>query len=419
VSIELRDSATSRCVVIGASHAGVTFAFALRKEGWMGEILLIDADPELPYHRPPLSKTYLQSTDESGFNLLKAEESYFKEGIELKLGQKVSSIDREKKTISLENGSTLFYDKLVLATGARPILPAIPGIQSAKNVFSLRTANDVKHIRAVIGQKPNARVVIIGGGYIGLETGASLKKLGASVSVLEREARILARVTTAEMSKFFEQLHEENGVSIFTNKNVIAIQTGDQGTEVLCSDGNKFPADLIVVGVGIRVNSELAASAGLEVSNGIHVDAFARSSDPDIYAIGDCTYHYNVYYDRYLRLECVQNAVDQAKIAASSVAGKDVVYDAIPWFWSDQYEVKLQIVGLSEGYIEIVVRKESEPTSFSVWYFQREKLLAVDAINHAKAYVWGTKFLRAGQLLDKLILQDSTKEFKAAIIQED
>jgi 3-phenylpropionate/trans-cinnamate dioxygenase ferredoxin reductase subunit len=358
----------------------------------------------------------LQRTEESGYTLLKAEVSYAKEGIELRLGLKVNSIDREGKTIVLHDESSLSYDKLVLATGARPIIPVIVGIQEASNVFPLRTASDVKKIREVLSHTPNPKVVVIGGGYIGLETAASLKKLGASVSVLEREARILSRITTSEMSDFFAQLHAENGVEIFTNKNITAIESTDHIAEVICSDGARFPADLIVVGVGIHVNTELAAGAGLEVSNGIHVDAHGQTNDPNIYAIGDCTHHHNIHFDRFVRLECVQNAVDQAKIAAAAIAGKAVAYDAIPWFWSDQYDVKLQIVGLSEGFTELVFRREEGDRSFSVWYFQGEKLLAVDAVNHAKAYVWGTKFIKTRQLLDKAKLQDSKLEFKAAII---
>ncbi|WP_373400657.1 FAD-dependent oxidoreductase [Algoriphagus halophilus] len=204
---------------------------------------------------------------------------------------------------------------------------------------------------------------MIGGGYIGLETAASLRKLGAKVTVLERESRVLARVTAPEMSSFFESLHAANGVSIHCNKQVISITEDGEKVQVICENGSSFPADLLVLGVGIQVNSELASAAGLQIENGIRVDETSCTNDPNIYAIGDCTDHFNPHYKRYLRLECVQNAVDQAKIAAGAICGKDVFYDAIPWFWSDQYEVKLQLVGLSAGYNEAVLRKNQS------WFF--------------------------------------------------
>ncbi|PWJ60031.1 3-phenylpropionate/trans-cinnamate dioxygenase ferredoxin reductase subunit [Dyadobacter jejuensis] len=403
------------CVVIGASHAGVNFAFALRKEGWEGEILLYDADPELPYHRPPLSKTYLSNDDGLDKNRLQAAERYNKEQIVLKLGETVVSMDGQAKHIVLADGGIQPYDKLVLATGARPFMPPIRGIDQAKNLFPLRTAADVAHIREVLRLGTSKEVVIIGGGYIGLETAASLRKLGASVTVLEREERVLARVTAPEMSAFFNDLHAAHGVKVFTSKNVVAIEPHGEANEVHCSDGTVYKADLIVVGVGIVVNKELAQQAGLTIDNGIRVDASARTSDESIFAIGDCTYHYNPHYGRYVRLESVQNAVDQAKVAAAAIAGKEPVYDTLPWFWSDQYDVKLQMVGLSQGYNQVLVRKEAEnPNSFSVWYFLDEVLLAVDAVNQAKAYVLGTKLIKGGQRIDKTQLADPTVDFKLA-----
>ncbi|MCL4145873.1 UNVERIFIED_CONTAM: hypothetical protein GTU68_056720 [Idotea baltica] len=401
------------CIIVGASHAGVNCGFALRKEGWDGEIILFDADPELPYHRPPLSKTYL--TNEAGLATapLKSAESYARDDIQLNLGVKIASINAEEKKVVLDNGSVQSYNKLVLATGARPLIPLIPGLNAANNVFPLRTAADVEGIRSALGDKPNQKVVVIGGGYIGLEIAASLKKAGAGVTVLEREERILARVTASEMSDFFHKLHQENGVEVMTGKNVTAIEYERDSSIVLCSDGSTYRADIIIVGVGIRVNIELAQQAGLTIENGIKVDASVRTSNEHIYAIGDCTFHYNPHYDTFVRLESVQNAVDQAKVAAASISGKDVVYNSIPWFWSDQYDVKLQIVGLSNGYDNIVIRKEEkEQPCFSIWYFRGNTLLSVDAINNAKAYVVGTKFIKSNQLVNKEKLADSTVEFK-------
>ncbi|WP_016957577.1 NAD(P)/FAD-dependent oxidoreductase [Catenovulum agarivorans] len=407
-------SENQTCVVVGASHAGVNFAFALRKAGWQGSIKLFDADPSLPYHRPPLSKAYLTSADAIDKNLLKAAETYQKDDIGLNLGVKVGSIERTAQVLQLENGEQVAFDKLVIATGARPFIPPIEGLDSASNLYPLRTAQDVENIRQAFAHSAQKRVVIIGGGYIGLETAASLKKLGGEVTVLEREQRILARVTAPYMSDYFQRLHADNGVTVATSKNVVRIETTDGENSVQCDDGTHYPADIIIVGVGIRVNTELAAQAGIEIDNGIKVNAQAQTSDENIYAIGDCTYHYNPHYQRFIRLESVQNAVDQAKVAAASICGQEVEYDTLPWFWSDQYDVKLQMVGLSQGYTDILVRDENEPNKFSVWYFKGDELLAVDAVNNAKAYVVATKFIKSGEQIDKAKLVDASVEFKPA-----
>ncbi len=389
------------CVIVGASHAGVNCAFNLRKEGWEGAIHMYDTDPYLPYHRPPLSKAYLTSDDGLDKNLLKSAEAYEKENINLHLGIGVKRINKDEKSITLDNDESIGYDKLVLATGARPIIPPIPGLNNAKHVFPLRTATDVANIKACVSSSTVKNVVVIGGGYIGLEIAASLKKLGNHVTVLEREARILQRVTAPIMSEYFQQLHQENGVAVLTNKNVSAIKAEGNANSVICADGSEFEADMIIIGVGILVNKELAESAGITIDNGIKVDEQARTSDDSIYAIGDCTYHYNPHFKTYVRLESVQNAVDQSKVAAASICGGAPVYDTIPWFWSDQFDVKLQMVGLSAGYNETIKREEADGKSFSVWYFKDGELLAVDAINNAKAYVFGTKFIKDGIAVDK------------------
>ncbi len=403
------------CVVIGASHAGVNFAFSLRKEGWEGTITLFDKDPEIPYHRPPLSKAYLTTDGSIEDNWLKSLESYTKNDIILRLGIAVSSINRESKHIVIEDGTVQGYDKLVIATGARPIIPSIPGIESAQNLFSLRTAANVESIREALNKSKQKRVVIIGGGYIGLEIAASLKKLNAQVTVLEREERILARVTAPEMSQFFENLHAENNVIICTKKNVTSITNKEQLNTVICADNSSYKADIIIVGVGIHVNQEIAKEAGLTIKNGIVVNASCQTNDPAIYAIGDCTFHHNPHYDRNLRLESVQNAVEQAKIAAAAICDKNPTYAVIPWFWSDQYDIKLQMVGLATGYNETLYRDEQteEGYKFSIWYFKDETLLAVDAVNNAKAYVIGTKFIKEGKKIDKSKLI-STIDFKPA-----
>jgi len=404
-----------RCVVLGASHAGVNFAFSLRREGWDGSIVLFDMDPELPYHKPPLSKTYLTNGEDVGKNLLKLAENYEKEKITLCLGTQVTAINRKDRTITLSNGNVEPYDRLVIATGARPMIPPIRGIDSAPNIFVIRTAGDISKIRHALAQSEKKRVVMVGGGYIGLEAAASLRKMGADVTVLEREERILARVTAPEMSKFFKELHTQNGVPILTGKAVSAIEDQGEHNEVVCGDGSRYLADLVLIGCGIRVNMELAEAAGLDIENGIRVDSAARTNDEDIYAIGDCTFHYNPHYNRFIRLECVQNAVDQAKVAAANICGKESSYDSLPWFWSDQYDVKLQMVGLSLGYDEALIRKEANSDkNFSIWYFSGDTLLAVDAVNHAKAYVYGTKLIKSHAKIDKSKLTDPEVEFKPA-----
>ena len=394
------------CVVIGASHAGVNFAFALRKEGWEGDIILFDRDPEFPYHRPPLSKAYLTSEEGTQQDLLFPKQNYETDKITLKLGKTISSINRKEKSVTVSDGLVQKYDKLVLTTGARPFIPPIKGLNSAKNVFAMRTAEDALNIRKSLNKDRN-KVIIIGGGYIGLETAASLSKLNASVTVLEREERVLSRVTAPEMSTYFKELHHKHGVSVLSNKNVTSVDFNNGINEVQCDDNSSYKADIIIVGVGIKVNTELAEEAGLEIENGIKVDANCKTNDPNIYALGDCTFHFNPHYKKYIRLESVQNAVDQAKIAAKSICGEAVTYDSIPWFWSDQYDVKLQMVGLSQGYNQTIKRIETDRDNCqSVWYFKDDELLAVDAINNAKAYMLGTRFIQKNQKIDKLKLSD-------------
>lgn len=400
------------CIVIGASHAGVNFAFNLRKEGWEGEILLIDADSSIPYHRPPLSKAFLVDGELDNY-FLRPLETYKNSEITLILGERVESISRDSKTISLSSGREISYDKLVIATGARPFIPPIRGIEKAPNLYALRTASDALQIKDAVARSVNKRVVLIGGGYIGLETAASLKKLGAEVVVIEKEERVLARVTAPIMSQFFSDLHKTKEVDIHTGKTVSAIEKAEDGYHVVCLDGSVFDADVIVIGVGISVNSELAEAVGLTIENGIKVNSFAQTSDPAIYAIGDCTYHYNPHYKKFVRLESVQNAIDQGKVAAANICGREIAYNSIPWFWSDQFDIKLQMVGLQEGYNEVLVRKEAtETTCFSVWYFKDDELLAVDAVNHPKAYVLGTRLISAKQKINKTKLVDSSIPMK-------
>ncbi|TCI94151.1 NAD(P)/FAD-dependent oxidoreductase [Tenacibaculum sp. M341] len=399
------------CVIIGASHAGVNVAFSLRKEGWKGKIILFDKDPNIPYHRPTLSKKYLELEDSIENNLLKPKESYINDRIDLKLGISVIDINSKEQFVSLDDSSTQNYDKLVFATGASAFIPPIKGINNNKNIFSIRNAKDVDGIRKALNTSASKKVVVIGGGYIGLETAASLQKMGANVTVLEREERILARVTTPYLSDFFNKLHKTNNVAIHTNKNVCEI-TNDT---VLCDDSSSYEADIIIIGVGIRVNTKLAKQIGLKIEDGICVNTQTETSQKNIYAIGDCSYHYNSFYNRFIRLESVQNAVDQAKVAAKNICGINTEYKTLPWFWSDQYDIKLQIVGLATGYDNKVVRIENDK-KFSIWYFKGNQLLAVDSINNAKSYVLGTKYIKTKAAIDKIELANPESDLKSIVV---
>lgn len=379
------------CVIVGGSHAAAQLSASLRQEGWSGAITLVSDEALLPYQRPPLSKAFLCGDKPAQELLIRPLQFYEKERVDVLLGTRAVAIDRARKRLALDNGSHLAYSKLVLATGARVRTLDIAGA-ALPGVFYLRQARDVLAIRQAIGA--GKRAVIIGGGYIGLEAAASLRQMGMQVTVLEAMPRLLQRVTAPEVSAFYARVHREQGVDIITGAAVQAIE-GSEGVEaVVTSDGRRFGADLVIIGVGVLPASELAEQAGLAVDNGIVVDEFARTSDPDIFAVGDCSSHYNPIYDCRLRLESVQNATDQARTAAQALCGKMIPYRALPWFWSDQYELKLQIAGLSQGYDRVVLRgTASSGAGFSAFYFKGDRLIAVDAVNRPKDFMISKRFL--------------------------
>lgn len=399
-------------VIIGASHAGVNLAFNLRQQGWLGSITLIDSDPELPYHRPPLSKKTLQASDTLS-TPLKAEKAYTDNKLVLRLGQTVTAIDTQANVITLDDGSRLTFDKLVLATGCSAFIPPISGLSDTLDeagnpqYFAMRTFADAKAIKAALNNSTDKQVVIIGGGYIGLESASSFVALGADVTVIEKQDKILSRVTSSVMSDFLTQLHLDKGIALHTGKDVVEIQHQGNKHLVVCSDGTHYPADFILVGVGVRLNTQLASDANLAIEQGIKVNDVCQTSHPDIFAIGDCTTYFSKIYQRWIRLESVQNAVDQAKSVAQCLTNKAPLAPAVPWFWSDQYEYKLQIVGLSHGYDELIVREDS-PTQFSVWYFNAEQLLCVEAVNNSKAYVLGMQAIKQNLQVNKQVLKDTT-----------
>ncbi len=402
-------------VIVGASHASAQLAATLRQSGWEGNISLVGEEAIPPYHRPPLSKGYLAGEKHSDELLIRPATFYEKTGIDLVLGTRVTAVDPRNKTITLHDGGSIPYGKLALTTGARVRKLDLPG-HDQEGVFYLRDLNDVDRIRGFIG--PGKSAVIIGGGYIGLETAASMRKLGMEVTVLEALPRVLQRVTAPEVSAFYSRVHGEEGVNIITDAAVQALEGDGTVKGVQLADGNRVAADLVVIGVGVLPDTDLAETAGLEVDNGIVVDEFARTSDPDIVAAGDCTNHYNPIYERRLRLESVQNATDQAKTAANTLCGKLENYHALPWFWSDQYDLKLQIAGLSQGFDRVVVRGSADSgRSFAAFYFCGDRLLAVDAVNRPKEFMAVRRALTQGQSADPVKLADESVDIQQAFTQ--
>ncbi len=402
------------CIVIGGSHASAQFVVSLRQGGWEGPIILIGDETDLPYHRPPLSKDFLSGSKEIEEILIRPSTAYEDADITLKLGNRVTSIDRINRTVSTDKGETLGYDKLVLATGARVRKLPIEGADDPR-VMYLRDTNDVRGIKSSI--QPGKRAVIIGGGYIGLETAASMRKQGMEVTVLEAMDRILQRVTAPVMSEFYRRVHREEGVVIAENEMAASIDASDKELVVKTKSESKYPADIVIIGIGVIPNAELAQDAELDVGNGIVVNEYCQTNDADIYAIGDVTWHYNPIYDIHLRLESVPNATEQGKTAALHINGTEKPYNSLPWFWSDQFGLKLQIAGLSQGYDDIVIRGDNEGSrSFAAFYFKGDTFLAVDAVNAPREFMMSKMALTKGKTLDKEILKNSEADLKSAMI---
>ncbi|WP_432470486.1 NAD(P)/FAD-dependent oxidoreductase [Amphritea sp. HPY] len=373
------------CIIIGASHAAAELAPSLRQEGWDGRILIIGDESYLPYHRPTLSKAFLSGEKSADDILIRPEAVYEKNNIEFMLNVRVDSINRADKTITLNNGEILDYDKLALCTGSRVRTVPLSGID-LPGIHYLRDLSQVEGIMQDVGEGKHA--IIVGGGYIGLETASVLRKLGMEVTVLEMAPRVLARVTAPEVSEFYSRMHAEEGVTILTDVAVSGFEGDEHVSRVICSNGETLPANLVIVGVGILPNVEIAQDAGLEVDNGIIVDEYCLTSDPDIVAAGDCTSHPNALYNQRIRLESVPNASEQGKSAAASICGNKIAYQALPWFWSDQFDVKLRIAGLSQGYDEVVIRgNRHEGREFTAFYLKEGKLIAADCINTAKDFM--------------------------------
>ncbi|MBK5104714.1 MAG: FAD-dependent oxidoreductase, partial [Burkholderiales bacterium] len=345
---------TAGVVVAGAGHAAGAFAAALRQGGYADRVTLIGAESLAPYQRPPLSKAWLKGEAGTDELLLRPLAFYAEKAIELRLATRVVSIDRAGRCVALDSGESLGYDRLVLATGSRLRPLEVPGVHS-RGVFELRTVADAQSIKSALG--PGKRLAVVGGGYIGLEVAASARILGAEVVLIERESRLLARVASETLSDFYARCHADHGVAIVLGATVAGFNEKDGKLGgVRLADGRVYGCDLALVGIGALANDALAAAAGLDCRGGVVVDDTAMTSDPAIYAIGDCTSRPIPRYKRSMRLESVPNALEQAKSAAASLMDEKLAYAQVPWFWSDQYNSKLQMVGLSEGFDSAVQR---------------------------------------------------------------
>lgn len=365
---------SDQIVIIGAGQAGVQLADSLRREGHDGAITLIGDEEQAPYQRPPLSKAFLLGDLDEARLALRPDAFYEQRQITTRFGTQVASIDRAAKTVTLDIGDTLPYDKLALCLGTSVRILPIPGIDKP-HVFALRTLDDSLRLKSAL-QKARS-VAVIGGGFIGLEVAASARKSGCEVTIIEALDRVMKRAVSEQVSQFFEDLHCQQGSTLLLDTQTAEIT--DDGLRL--DDGRHVPADLVVLGCGVTPNQDLAVAAGLTCENGIVVDEYGRTSDPDIVALGDCAQHPNHLTGETLRLESVQNAIDAAKTVAKTLTGQLKRYEAVPWFWSDQFDIKLQMAGLSHDTDTAVTRGDPATNSFSIFYFKLGRLMAVDSIN--------------------------------------
>lgn len=377
-------------IVIGAGHCAGQVAAGLRQQGFDDDLVIIGDEPHIPYQRPPLSKRFLAGELPLARVYLRPAKFYRHNNIELLLSTRVVAVQPRERQVVLADGSYRRYDKLLLATGSAPRRLKVPG-DDLPGVCYLRNIADVERIRPYL--QAGKSLVVVGGGYIGLEVSAVGIERGMDVTLVEVADRVLNRVTAPVMSRFFEQLHRQHGVDIRCNARVVRFEGRDHVETVICED-SRIEADLVIIGIGIVPNVALAETAGLRCDNGIVVDEYCRTDDENIFAAGDCTNHPNPLLGRRLRLESVQNAVEQGKSAAANLCGKREPYAEVPWFWSDQYDIKLQIVGLTQDYDQIVRRGSMDEQSFSLFYLKDGAIVAVDAVNNPREYMAGKKLVR-------------------------
>ena len=370
-------------VIVGGGQAGSQAAVGLRERGFRGRVILLGDEPSLPYMRPALSKKFLSGDEDESHLVLRPAAFYESHGIEWRAGTRACSIERHARRLRLTEGRYLTYDNLLLATGSRPRTLDVPGAGLA-GIHLLRTTRDSARLREAIAA--GKRVVVVGAGYLGLEVAAVAATAGAQVTVVEIADRLLSRVTTPRISGYLSEVHRSHGVRIQCSTRVTAFGGGER-LERVETDRGSIAADVAVIGIGALPNEELALEAGIACDDGILVDDFARTSDPHVYAAGDCTRHPNPLYGRLLRLESVQNAVEQASVAAANIAGDAVRYHRVPWFWSQQYDRKLQSAGLSNGHDAVEERGDRAAGRFAIRYLRSGRLVAVDAVNMPGEYL--------------------------------
>jgi len=396
-------------VIVGAGQAGGSAALQLRSAGFEGALTLIGAEPHPPYERPPLSKAYLTGDLAYDSLLLRPLEFYGDQNVQLLTDTSVTSINLVEKVVMTSDKQALRFDKLLLATGARPRQLPISGAD-LPGVHYLRTLGDVAALQNTMRRAQN--VCLIGGGYVGLEFASVARKAGLKVTVLEAADRLLQRVTTPEMSEYFADLHRSHGVEVCVGARIQEIQGAHQVERVVCEHGT-VTADLVLIGIGALPNVEIAEAAGLACDNGIQVDEMCRSSHPDVFAAGDCTNHPNALLKRRLRLESAPNATDQARVAATNMMGANETYCTVPWFWSDQYTSKLQAVGFSSDGTQSICRGDKAAHQFAMFYLKENRLVAVEAINSAKAFMAGKRLY--GHELDPDQLADPATDLRSLI----
>jgi len=400
-------------LIVGAGHGGAQAAVLLRQLGFSGTVAVLGDEPELPYERPPLSKEYMAGDKSFERILIRPESFWAEKNVDMILNSRVSKVDPAAKTVTCTDGREIGYGKLIWATGGSPRPLTCPG-SDASGIFGVRRRSDCD---AIMAQMPSVKhVIVIGGGYIGLEAAAVLTKFGKSVTLLEALPRVLARVAGEELSRFYEAEHRSHGVDLRTNAMVESVLTKDGAAAgVRLTDGTEIAGDMIIVGIGIIPETAPLITAGAAGGNGIDVDGYCRTSLPDIYAIGDCAAHANRFAEgAKIRLESVQNANDQAKVAVQHIMDEPAEYDAVPWFWSNQYDLKLQTVGLSTGHDQTILRGDPATRSFSVIYLKGGKFIAIDCVNAVKDYVQARAHVLSGAVLNQAQLADAAVPLKEA-----
>jgi 3-phenylpropionate/trans-cinnamate dioxygenase ferredoxin reductase subunit len=409
-------AANETFVLIGGGYASSRASDCLRLEGFEGRIVIVGEESHPPYSRPPLCKKALVSDIGIERMVLRAPAFYLRNRIELNLGKRVLAIDRAARRVKIEGEPSFDYDKLLIATGGRCRRLSVPG-HDLRGIHVLRTFADMRGLRSEFF--PGARLVIIGGGYIGLETAATASGLDLDVTVIQLSSHLMSRVVAPVTSEFFARYHIDNGVRLMLHRSAQGFEgEGGRVRFVSLDDGQRVPADIVLVAAGNVPEFRIAADAGLECEGGIVVDDRCRTSDPLIFAAGDCTRHPSVRYGRRIQLESVDNALEQARVAAAGMCGHHSRHAHVPWFWSDQYKLKLQIVGLSDGFDEVIVRGDPDKPAFSVWYLRKNEVLCMETVNNPLEFMQAGRWIGAHAKVDPQILRDATALLDDAVIEK-